>query len=256
MILRAGAMPEFMARYPHWSCRVLRRADALVAPSPFLARALARYGFMVQVIPNVVNLAAYTYRYRRALSPRLFWMRAFHPIYNPHMAVRVLAHVQKVVRDAALVMAGQDKGTQDDVQRLARKLGLDDKVHFPGYLDMLAKVHEGNAADIFLNTNRVDNMPVSVVEACAMGLPVVATNVGGIPDLLTDGKTSLLVPDDDDKAMAEAVLRLLHDPNLAGRLSANGRKLAERSSWEQVRPEWEQLFASVMAQSTRKGGVS
>src|SRR5262245_16547353 len=49
MILHGGAMPEFMARYPRWSCRVLRRANALVAPSPFLARALARYGFMVQV---------------------------------------------------------------------------------------------------------------------------------------------------------------------------------------------------------------
>jgi asparagine synthetase B (glutamine-hydrolysing) len=76
--------------------------------------------------------------------------------------------------------------------------------------------------------------------------------VGGIPDLLTDGETGLLVPDDDDEAMAKAILRLLNDPALAGRLSANGRQLAERSSWENVRLQWEELFAQVMS----TGGTS
>ena len=136
---------------------------------------------------------------------------------------------------------------QDVVQRLALRLGLNNAVRFPGYLAMAAKVQEGESADIFLNTNHVDNMPVSIIEACAMGLPVVATNVGGIADLLTDNETGLLVPDDDDEAMAAAVLRLLGDPDLASRLSANGRQLAERFSWEQVRPQWEQLFAEIVS---------
>ena len=87
-----------------------------------------------------------------------------------------------------------------------------------------------------------------------MGLPVVATNVGGIADLLTDGETGLLVPDADNTAMSKAVLRLLHDPKLAGCLSTNGRKLAERSSWEQVRPRWENLFTEVMAQAQPRHG--
>jgi glycosyltransferase involved in cell wall biosynthesis len=253
MVLHGGAIPEFMAHYPHWSCRVLRRADILVTPSAFLARAVTRYGFTAQVISNVINLSAYPYRHRRQLSPRLLWMRAFHPIYNPEMAIRALAQVQKVVPEVTLAIAGQDKGRQASVQALAYKLGLGDAVRFPGYLDMAAKVREGNAADIFLSTNHVDNTPVSVVEACGMGLPVVATNVGGIPDLLTDNETSLLVPDDDDRAMAAAVLRLLHNEDLASRLSANGRKLAERFSWEQVRTRWEQIFADALAQPSRNG---
>lgn len=191
MHVHGGAMPEFMARYPRWTCRVLRRADAIVAPSSFLARALTRYGFDVRVIPNVIDLSSYPYRHRRYLSPRLFWMRAFHPIYNPEMAVHVLARVRRQVPEATLVMAGQNKGMQGEIQGLVRRLGLDSAVRFPGFLDMAAKVREGSAADIFLNTNHVDNMPVSVIEACAMGLPVVATNVGGIPDLLTDSETGL-----------------------------------------------------------------
>ena len=111
---------------------------------------------------------------------------------------------------------------------------------------MEEKIREGSSADIFLNTNRIDNTPVSVIEAGAFGLPVVATNVGGIADLVSDGETALLVPDNDDEAMAAAVLRLLTSPNLAEKLSANGRALAERFSWENVRPQWESLFASVL----------
>lgn len=242
MVLHGGLIPEFVNRHPQWSRRVLSRAAVIVAPSPFLARVMNRHGFSVQVIRNVVDLSLYPYRHRRQLSPRLFWMRTFHPDYNPEMAIRVLARVQKVVADATLVIAGQDKGSQEVVQRLARRLKVSDHVQFPGYLDVASKIHEGGRADIFLNTTRVDNMPVSVIEACAMGLPVVATNVGGIPDLLTDNETGLLVPDDDDEAMAAAVLRLLGDPDLAGRLSSNGREVAELSSWERVRPQWEQLF--------------
>ena len=97
------------------------------------------------------------------------------------------------------------------------------------------KRREGNAADIFINTNRIDNMPVAVLEAGATGLPVVATAVGGVPDLLVDGRDAVLVSDDDDAAMADAILRLLRDPELAGRLSRNGRLLASRSAWESVR---------------------
>jgi glycosyltransferase involved in cell wall biosynthesis len=126
-------------------------------------------------------------------------------------------------------------------------MGLQGAVQFPGFLDYDGKRREGNAADIFINTNRIDNMPVAVLEAGAMGLPVVATAVGGVPDLLVDGRDGVLVPDDDEAAMAGAILRLLRDPELAGRLSRNGRLLAERSAWEAVRPQWTTLFAEVMS---------
>jgi phenylacetate-CoA ligase len=163
------------------------------------------------------------------------------------MAIRVLARLRATIPEASLVMAGRDKGLEIEARQLAEQLGLNGAVRFAGFLDLAEKVHEGHAADIFINTNRIDNMPVAVVEACAMGLPVVATAVGGVPDLLKDGETGLLVPDDDDKMMVEAIKRLLNDAELAGRLSANGRRLAEHSAWEQVRPQWEQLFADLMA---------
>ncbi len=124
---------------------------------------------------------------------------------------------------------------------------------FPGFLDMAGKVREGGAADIFINTSHIDNMPVAVVEACAMGIPVVSTSVGGVPDLLTDGQTGLLTPDGDVDSMAAAIRRLCSEPALAARLSEGGRRLAERSAWERVRLEWEDLFASLAPRRTDSG---
>ena len=246
MVLHGGALPEFMARFPRWTCRVLNRADALIAPSAFLARAMLPYGLQVQVIPNVIHLSHYPYRHRQVIGPRLFWMRKFNPIYNPNLAIRVLAQLKVKVPEASLVMAGQGGELEMEVKGLAEELGVGNSVRFPGFLDMAAKTREWDSADIFLNTNHVDNMPVSVVEACAMGLPVVATAVGGVPDLLTNEETGLLVPDNDDQAMALSVMRLLNDSTLTGRLSANGRQLAIRSSWVEIFPQWKRVFAEVM----------
>lgn len=245
MVLRGGAMPDFMARYPAWNMRVLKRADLMVVPSTYLKRAIEPYGFQARLIPNVIELPAYQFRHRATLAPRLFWMRSFHPIYNPLMAIRVLAQIRTQVPEATLVMAGQDKGQESEVRALATSLGLNGSVRFSGFLDMAGKMREASAADIFINTNSIDNMPVAVVEACALGLPVVSTSVGGVPDLLTNGETGLLVPDNDVEAMADSVLRLLREPELAARLSENGRALAVRSSWEAVRPQWEEVISEV-----------
>jgi glycosyltransferase involved in cell wall biosynthesis len=247
MWLHGGALPEFVERFAAWADSVFRRASLVVAPSEYLAGLARRRGYRVRVIPNVIDLPAYPWRLRGKLTARLFWMRSFHPVWNPAMALRVLARVRRTHPDADLVMAGQDKGYEPEIRKLAQELGLDGSVRFAGFLDMESKAREGMRADIFINTNRIDNMPVAVVEACAMGLPVVTTNVGGIPDLLRDGHTGLLVPDDDDQAMSDAILRLMADPALAERLSVNGRELAQRSSWASLRGEWESAFAEVLA---------
>jgi glycosyltransferase involved in cell wall biosynthesis len=245
--LHGGAFPTFFARYPRWSRRVLARANAFAAPSSYLAAAVQPYGYASRVIRNVIDLPSYPFRLRERVAPRLFWMRSFHAIYNPTMALRVLARLRATYPEASLVMAGQDDGLLATVRAEAEQMGLGDSVRFPGFLDHAGKIREGGAggADVFINTNRVDNTPVAVIEAAAMGLPVVATNVGGVSHLLHEGETGLLVPDDDDAGMAAAIARLIEEPSLAARLSANGRALAERSAWESVRAEWEQLFADL-----------
>ena len=122
------------------------------------------------------------------------------------------------------------------------ELNLADSVRFVGFLDLQGKQREFAEHDIFLNTNRVDNMPVSVMEAAAAGMPIVATAVGGVPYLLHDGETGLLTADNEPAAMANAVERILTQPELAGRLSQNARCRAEQLDWSVILSLWERLF--------------
>ena len=248
-VLHGGALPEFAGRHSSWVRRVLGRAAAVVAPSTYLAETFAVYPELaprLRVIPNILEIDNYPYRHRASVRPNLLWMRTFHEVYHPEMAIEVLAMLRETHPAATLTMAGQEKGLHAVVQELARRRGLADAVYFPGFLNPEGKLREFYAHDIYLNTNRVDNMPVSVLEAAAFGLPVVATAVGGVPHLLRDGETGLLVPDGDVVAMAAAVRRLLDEPGLAATLSANGRALAESCAWEPVRRQWEGLFAEVL----------
>jgi glycosyltransferase involved in cell wall biosynthesis len=245
LTLHGGNLPAFIRRFPNWTRRVLNRAHALVAPSEYLAGAVMTSGRTASIIPNVIDLDDYSYLCRSRVRPRLLWMRSFHPVYNPALALKVVAGLRAEYPDVTLVMAGQDKGYEIKIRSLARELGVADVVRFPGFLNKFDKAIEGNAADIYLNTSRVDNTPVAILEAGAMGLPVIATRVGGLPDLLRDGDNGLLVPDNDSTAMIGAVRRLLNDAKLTERLSTNGRVLAEQAAWPRVRPLWEKLLREV-----------
>jgi glycosyltransferase involved in cell wall biosynthesis len=245
-VLHGGNLGVFSTRFKTWVKRVLTRADILVAPSPFIAKGLSGLGLPIRIVPNIVEIDKYPFRLRGNVQPKLLWMRAFHELYNPRMAVEALDSIRRKYPKASLVMAGVDKGLEPEIKKMVEEMGLQDAVRFPGFLAQDEKINEFSAADIFINTNHVDNMPVAVIEACAMGLPVVATCIGGIPDMIANGENGLLVPDSDAKGMADAVVSLVENSELAERFSKNGRVLAERCSWEVVRADWEELFEEIM----------
>ena len=83
MMLHGGSLPELIERHPHWAERVFGRADALAAPSEYLARKIGIKNCEIQIIANTINLDEYFFRQRSEIAPRLIWMRSFHPIYNP-----------------------------------------------------------------------------------------------------------------------------------------------------------------------------
>ena len=247
--LRGGDLPNFSRKNNIWVKEVLRRGKAICSPSDYLARYFNRIGFQVEVIPNIIDISRYPFRQRTNVSPRLLWMRTFHPIYNPEMAVNVLAKLIQRYPDARLTMAGQDKGILTSIEQKVKKAKLSANVRFAGFLDIDQKKAEFATHDIYLHTNRVDNMPVSVVEAAAFGLPIIATKVDGIPFLLEHEKTALLVEDEDVDGMANAVRRLLNDQELAFHISNNGRLLAESFTWSNVFPQWQELLKQIYEQS-------
>jgi len=255
-VLRGGELPSFTMRRPSWVERVLRRGHCLVAPSSYLRERVGNFGVPACTIHNVIPVEHYSFRLRSDVQPRLLWMRSFHDVYHPEMAARVLARLVKILPAAELTMAGQDRGGLGTVRELVEELDVARHVRFPGFLTSDDKKREFDAHDIFLNTNRIDNMPVSLLEAAAAGLPIVATEVGGIPYLVRNEETALLVADTDVDAMATAVKRLVGEPELAARLSSNGRRLALGCSWEVVRQHWQRVFDEVCEDDRRASAES
>lgn len=226
--------------------RVLRKASCLISPSSYLVHEISALGFQVEEIPNSIDIERYTFRLRTKPSPKLLWVRSLHHIYNPILAVEVLAEVKKQYPAAKLTMVGPDKGELVECKRKAHELHVSDSIFFTGLIpkdkiNVIAQEH-----DIFINTTNVDNAPVSVIEAMAMGLPIVSTNVGGMSYLLQDGKEGLLVPPDNVSKMTSAIFTILTDPDLPRVLSESGRRRVEKHSWEYVSVLWGSLYDRVL----------
>lgn len=240
LTLHGGNLPTFSRRWPSRVQRLLRRAAVVTTPSRYLLEAMRPYRDDLLLLPNAIDLSQYHARMRAPVVPRLVWLRAYHEIYNPVLAVEAVAAVAEWAPQACLAMAGANRGdgaferTRAALEarglagRVTLRAGVS-KTDVPAWLD---------AGDVFLNTANVDNTPVSVIEAMASGLCVVSTNVGGIPYLLDSEQDALLVPPNDAPAMAEAVHCLVRDPALAERLSNNARAKARQFDWGAVLPRW------------------
>jgi glycosyltransferase involved in cell wall biosynthesis len=247
LTLHGGRLPEFAARYPGRVHRLLNSAKIVTTPSGYLHDEMMKYRSDLFMLPNAVDLPQYRFRLRQGATPSLIWLRAFHEIYNPTLAPRVLKLLVANYPDVHLTMVGPDKGdgsfqrTQEEAARLA----VTDRLTLPGGVPKTDVPSWLTHGDIFLNTTNVDNTPVSVIEAMATGLCVVSTNVGGLPDLLEHDRTALLVPPNDAEAMADAVTQIVRDPLLAAHLSGNARAWAEAYDWSAVLPMWKMQFNTV-----------
>ena len=244
LTLRGGSLPAFACRSNRRVRNLFQSASAVTAPSRYLLELMQPYRKDMILLPNPLYLSKYSFSLRRHPAPRLIWLRALHNIYNPSLAVRVVALIREDFPDVRLSMIGPDKGdgSLGAARDLALQLGVADKITFTGSVPKDSIAQWLNQGDIFLNTTRVDNTPVSVLEAMACGLCIVSTNVGGIPYLLENEGDSLLVSDDDHMAMAKAVQRLMTERGLAERLSRNARKKVEPFDWSNILPKWEKLF--------------
>ena len=134
--LHGGNLPDFTSRHPAWAKRVLQRGSAVCSPSGYLAEFFNQNGLSVQVIPNVIDIEKYPFHMRAQVSPKMLWMRTYHPAYNPEMAIDVLAELVRMHPGACLTMAGQDKGLLGSAEQRAQdaKLGSQGSIcRFFGY---------------------------------------------------------------------------------------------------------------------------
>jgi glycosyltransferase involved in cell wall biosynthesis len=246
---RSGQASDHLARWPRTSVPVMRKASLIVVPSGYLVEVFAQFGLAATPVFNFVDVDTVQYRRRATTRPLFFANRNFAALYNVGCVLRAFAKIQRSLPEARLTVAG-DGEQREHLHALARELGLRN-VEFLGQVAPSRMPELYDAADVYLNSPNIDNMPNSVIEAFAAGIPVVTTNAGGIPFIVRNEKTGLLVSCDDHEALADAALRLVGDPSLAVRLADAARaELLEKYTWPAVHREWRRAYGLDAKQGT------
>ncbi len=155
------------------------------------------------------------------MTARLVPVKAHHDVLIP-----AFAQLVRQINDAELILIG-DGPQREELQLLMQRLGIESAVHFSGHQDNSRVYEELAKADVYVHSSHEEGLPFAVLEAMAVGLPVVATRVGGVPEAVRDGVTGLLVPPGDVAAFSEAMVVLGKDPLLRMTMGSAGRRVTE-----------------------------
>jgi phenylacetate-CoA ligase len=254
---RGGSAETFFTRSFFWIKPTMLMVDRVIVPSVFLQQVFQKFGLIAEVVPNVIDLKRFTPDAAKKESivkgPHIIVTRNLESIYDIATALRAFAIVKCSWPDSRMTIAGSGPD-RDMLMELSRSLDLEASVLFTGRLDVERMALVYQQADLFVNSSVVDNMPNSILEALASGVPVVTTDVGGIPYLVEHDKTAILVPPRDPDAIATALLDLLNNPAKGHRLADAGRDYVRRYNWESVRERLFDVYSS-LASRPRENAV-
>ena len=250
----SGQAPDHLSRSRVARWVLARLVDSNVVPSAFLRDVFARFGLRTEVVFNSVDVERFRYRSRAPLGRHLLSTRNLEQLYNIPCTLRAFARVQARYPDAALTVIGG--GSQkESILSLVDELGLQN-VTLTGRIPPEDMPAYYDAADIYVQTPSIDNMPLSVLEAFSSGLPVVSTDVGGVNVILTDGEHGLLARDDDEEMVADRILDLLANPDRARQLAAAAHDSCRAYEWPNVRTGWLRVYQSAARATSRRTAVT
>lgn len=252
--------PDFPRRKRMIANRLLlQRRDRVIGVGEAVRQALIHNEGIpakrVEVVYNGIDVAAFANGKPNRAAVRaelglgaddfvLLLVARLDPIKDLATAVRTAGRVARQFPRARLVLVGEGP-ERAPVEALIRDQGLGEHVRLLGLRHDVARLLP--AADVFLLTSISEGIPVTVLEALAAGVPVVATDVGGLPEIIVDGQNGFLAPARDDAALAERVVRLAKDVNLRAQLAEKGRREAEaRFTEAQMHAGYEQLYREML----------
>lgn len=233
--------PGHMSWYRRWSVtQALAKAHLVCSTSRFMAdrtQAIRATRRPIEVVPFGVDCDQFSPdcgqgvpRAGREIS--IGFVKTLRPKYAPDVLIRAMAKVVSVFQGARLTMAGRGP-MEAELRRLACDLGLNDHVEFVGFVPHRDVPGLMRTFDVFVNCSLYESFGVAILEASACGVPVVATDVGGVSETCRHGETGLMVPPGDEDALAEAIIRLARDPALRAELGRAGRRFVlENYAWQ------------------------
>ncbi len=240
--LHGGKLCEFAEKHQARIQQVFQRAQYIQTPSLFLQFYFQQLGFDIQYLPNSVDIALFPFQRNKVKPFSLLWVRGFISIYNPEIAVRVLAEVRKKIPQCTLTMVGPDKGLMQSTKNLAQKLKIDQAITFVGPIANHELKNFYQQHHVFINTTSYESFGVAVVEAALCGIPIVSNSVGEIPYLWTHNVNALLVQDQNIEQYTKSIIQLFEQPEFAEKLAMNALHKALEFDWARIKPAWEKLL--------------
>jgi len=240
---RGGEAESFFRSSMGWIRPSMKKATTIVVPSGFLQEVFSAWQIKTEIVPNIIDLSRFKTVAKKEIiqAPHILVSRNLEAIYDVSTSLRAFAMVLVKYPDAKLTIAGEGPEAVK-LLGLAGDLQCTDSVTFIGRVDNTRMPALYEEAHIALNTSRVDNMPISILEAMASGVPVVSTDAGGIPYLVQNGKSAILAPVGNHEALARAMLQILDSPKLYKQLAEEGLKEARKYDWEQVKGRWFAIY--------------
>lgn len=230
-----GGAKQFFQKYGSLVRSILKKVDVITVPSNFLQDVFGEaLGIETKVVPNIIDLSQFRFRIRYPVRSRLLVARNLEPLYNVSCVIRAFKKVHEHFPESALGIAG-DGSERLYLERLVAELGLRDCVAFHGSVEHQKMQSIFDQYDILVNASNIDNLPTVILEAFACGLVVVSTKPGGIPYMVDDGVTGMLVSIGDCAALAEKIIHLVQNPDIALTLTQNAKTECDNYSAEHVR---------------------
>ncbi len=240
---RSGECRDHLERHGKIAIPIIRQVDKIVVPSQYLVDEFADFGLRAEYVYNLVDFSVFEYHSRPKIRPRIIVARNLEKLYNIPASIRAYQIVKEKYPGAQLTVVGAG-AEESAVKEMVRRENIPD-VTFTGRVErsQIAELYKEH--DIFLNSSDIDNMPVSFLEAYSSGLAVVSTDAGGIPYICKHGETGLLVDRDDHRALARAMLSLIEDNGLGGKLIERARQECVKYTWPEVRSGWHRVYSEL-----------
>lgn len=246
---RGGNANAYFSDSIRWVRPTIAKADAVIVPSGFLKKVFSDFDLEADIVPNIVNIDHFkpvvSAGERPRQQPTIVMTRNLESIYDIATGLEAIKLLKHSIPNLRVYIAGSGP-EEAALKERVKELGLADTVEFTGKLDPNGIAALYQQADAMLNPSMVDNTPNSILESLACGVPVVTTNVGGIPYLVEHDVNALLVPRGDARAMADQLKRLLEDRSLYHRLAANGLAYVNQFAWTSVREKWIGLYEQLV----------
>jgi len=240
--------------------KVLNFSNVIVSPSKHIINQsplLHLYKHKIVVIPNGINLKDFKIAYPKEECKRklripesdkvILFVGVLRPFKGVDVLIKAMQFVTEIFQNVQLIIIGEGE-MRLKLERLTKELKLERNIKFTGFVGEDLKPMYYKSADIFCLPSITTQEIFGIVnlEAMACGVPIVASKVGGVPDVVKHGENGLLVPPRDPNALADAIIYLLENEDIRKKMGTKGKEIVENYAWEKIAEKYEKVYQSVL----------